>query len=193
MTTSEKKAAFRKRLRAELKNLSPAERAAASTKAVNLFQQQPVWHSACAILLYAPLAEELDVWPLASQALSMGKQLVLLRHQSDGTHYTPHVVTDLERDLVRGPHGIREPRAGCPVFPLNRLDLLLVPGLAFDVRGGRLGRGGGVFDRLLAGAAGVHVGVAFDFQIVDAVPTESHDAKVDCVLTPTRWLVAARD
>ncbi|MBI3874686.1 MAG: 5-formyltetrahydrofolate cyclo-ligase [Verrucomicrobia bacterium] len=193
MSSLEQKAVLRQRLRAELKSFSPAERAAASAKAVNLFQQQPVWHSARAVLLYAPLAEELDVWPLASQALSMGKQLVLLRHQSDGTHYTPRVVTDLERDLARGPHGIREPREECRLVATNQLDLLLVPGLAFDVRGGRLGRGRGVFDRLLAAASGARVGVAFDFQLVDAVPTEAHDAKVDCVLTPTRWLVAARD
>jgi 5-formyltetrahydrofolate cyclo-ligase len=71
---------------------------------------------------------------------------------------------------------------------LNRLDLVLVPGVAFDARGGRLGRGKGFYDRLLSAVNGTKCGVAFDEQIVDAVPVGPLDVLVNCILTPTRWI-----
>jgi 5-formyltetrahydrofolate cyclo-ligase len=66
--------------------------------------------------------------------------------------------------------------------------LILVPGVAFDLRGGRLGRGRGYYDRLLSGLQGYRCGVAFDEQIVDRVPLEPHDASLNCILTPSRWV-----
>jgi 5-formyltetrahydrofolate cyclo-ligase len=92
--------------------------------------------------------------------------------------------------LVVGAFQVREPVAGCPVVAMNRLDLALVPGLAFDARGHRLGRGKGFYDRLLAGFPGRTVGVAFDFQVVAQVPVEPHDIALNAVVTPTRWLEA---
>jgi 5-formyltetrahydrofolate cyclo-ligase len=92
------------------------------------------------------------------------------------------------RELATGPFQVREPVAACPVVPLNRLDLALVPGLGFDARGGRLGRGKGHYDRLLAGFAGMKTGVAFDFQILPEVPREPHDIALNAVVTPTWWL-----
>jgi len=184
---SSDKRGLRESLREALAAVPQRERARASTALVLRLQQQAVWRSTTSLLLFAPLRSEPDIWPLAGAALDACKQLALLRHECDGVHYSPRFVRDLERDLVAGLHGIREPRAECPPVALNQLDLLLVPGLAFDLRGHRLGRGKGVFDRLLAAASGVRVGVAFDCQIVEAVPVEPHDARVDFVLTPTRW------
>jgi 5-formyltetrahydrofolate cyclo-ligase len=73
-----------------------------------------------------------------------------------------------------------------------RLDLVLVPGIGFDVSGRRLGRGQGFYDRLLAGIAGTKCGVAFDQQVVGQIPAEKHDASMNFILTPTRWLEAAK-
>jgi 5-formyltetrahydrofolate cyclo-ligase len=64
----------------------------------------------------------------------------------------------------------------------------LVPGVAFDLHGRRLGRGKGFYDRLLADVRGKTCGVAFDEQIVREVPVEPHDSDVNCILTPTRWI-----
>jgi 5-formyltetrahydrofolate cyclo-ligase len=66
--------------------------------------------------------------------------------------------------------------------------LILVPGVAFDLRGYRLGRGKGFYDQLLAAVRGPTCGVGFDEQIVDAVPVEPHDVRLSCLLTPTRWI-----
>ena len=73
------------------------------------------------------------------------------------------------------------------------IDLVLVPGLAFDAAGGRLGRGGGFYDRFLAtlGPAAARVGVAFDAQILPEVPTDGLDARMSCVVTDARVMPAA--
>ena len=96
-------------------------------------------------------------------------------------------VGDLEADIVTGRFGIREPRTGCARLSLKRLDLILVPGIAFDLDGHRLGRGRGYYDRLLGELQGARCGVAFDQQIVDRVPIEPHDMRLSCIVTPTRW------
>lgn len=83
-----------------------------------------------------------------------------------------------------GHYGIREPID--PVFlPLEAIDVMIIPGVAFDARGNRLGRGGGYYDRLLAAFDGFTAGVAFAFQLVPCVPTEPHDRSVQVVVTET--------
>jgi 5-formyltetrahydrofolate cyclo-ligase len=87
-------------------------------------------------------------------------------------------------DVERGPWSVREPSME---ERIDQLPLLVVPGLAFDPNGGRLGMGGGWYDRFLQQANTV-VGAAFDCQIVPAVPLEVHDVRVDSVVTECRWL-----
>ncbi len=89
---------------------------------------------------------------------------------------------------MSGPFWIPEPKPACAQIPLDALKLVLVPGVAFDLCGRRLGRGRGFFDRLLAEAGGLKCGIAFDEQIVPAIPVESHDVQMDFILTPTRCL-----
>jgi 5-formyltetrahydrofolate cyclo-ligase len=96
-------------------------------------------------------------------------------------------IQDTSRDLQISNFGIREPGTHCTEI-LSQLDLILVPGIAFDLHGRRLGRGKGFYDRLLAGVHGTTCAVAFDEQLVDEVPVESHDIHLNCMLTPTRWL-----
>jgi 5-formyltetrahydrofolate cyclo-ligase len=68
------------------------------------------------------------------------------------------------------------------------LDLILVPGVAFDLQGRRLGRGKGYYDQLLGALHGTRCGVAFDQQVVDEIPMAPHDMTLHCILTPTRWV-----
>jgi len=102
--------------------------------------------------------------------------------------YTACRITDPEKDIRVGQFGIREPNARCEQISLNLLDLILTPGVAFDLHGWRLGRGKGFYDRLLAAVHGTTCGVAFDEQIVAQIPVEPHDTHVNCILTPTRWI-----
>jgi 5-formyltetrahydrofolate cyclo-ligase len=106
----------------------------------------------------------------------------------DNEIYHPRRVTDLRVEIMSGKFGIREPMETCVAIPPNDLDLVLVPGVAFGLDGHRLGRGKGYYDRLLENFTGRKIGVAFDEQIVDAVPSEQNDVRMDLVLTPTRCL-----
>src|SRR5207249_271552 len=161
---------------------------ASSTQACALLKSQPIWQESSSLLFFAPLPEELDVWPLLHDALRAGKTVALPSFSPASANYGACQVADLACDLKTGRFGIREPGDHCQNLPLNRLDLILVPGIAFDLVGRRLGRGKGFYDRLLAAASGVRCGVAFDEQIVDELPAAPHDACVNCILTPTRWI-----
>ena len=100
--------------------------------------------------------------------------------------YSARQVKNLTTEIVIGKFGVRGPAASCAEIPLARFDLVLVPGVAFDWHGHRLGRGKGFYDRILAAASGVKCGVAYDFQLLEEIPTEPHDAPVDFIATPSR-------
>lgn len=187
---AEQKAALRARLRAELRTLAAEARASASAELCARVRASAAWQSARAVLLFFPVASEPDTAPLLTDALAAGKLLALPRFNAAANAYEAVRVIDPVRELATGPFQVREPVAACPTVPLNRLDLALVPGLGFDARGHRLGRGKGHYDRLLAGFTGMKIGVAFDFQIVTEVPREAHDIALDAVVTPTRWIEA---
>jgi len=186
-TFQDAKAALRRQIREKLNAMSGSSRAEASAKARLILEDQPIWKSAKSVLFYAPLPEELDVWPLLERALAAGKVVALPRFIMESEPYIACQISD-DGEVLTGQFGIREPAAHCPEVALNRLDLLLVPGVAFDALGHRLGRGKGYYDRLLSAATGTRCGVAFDQQIVREVPLAPHDAHLNCILTPTRWI-----
>jgi 5-formyltetrahydrofolate cyclo-ligase len=184
----EAKRSLRRKMRAWLGDVTAQQRASASEKACAVLRQQPAWQQAKTLLLFAPLPHELDVWPLVLQAIAKGKTVTLPAFSPQEATYIARQVRHLDADLVIGKFGIREPSPKCPELSLNRLDFALMPGVAFDLHGCRLGRGKGFYDQLLAGVRGIRCGVAFDEQIVDDVPNEPHDLHVNCILTPTRWI-----
>jgi 5-formyltetrahydrofolate cyclo-ligase len=181
------KAALRAKIRAKLKEMPAAERATDSLQACARLEQQPVWQKAKSILFYAPLPEELDIWQLLLDALAAGKTVLLPRFSPEQNAYIACHIKDAAQDIRTGQFGIREPGDACAKISLNRLDLILVPGIAFDLDGCRLGRGRGFYDQLLAVTHGPTCGVAFDQQIVSRIPVEPHDVRLSCILTPTRW------
>ena len=184
----ESKARLRERVLAELAKMSPAAREKKAAAARALLERQGRWQAAQAILFFASLPGELDLWPLLGNALAMGKTVVLPRFNRAGNRYSGCQVTDVVKDLVRGKFGVREPISNCAVFPFNRLDFVLVPGVAFDLHGRRLGRGKGFYDQILTAVRGTTCGVAFDEQVVREVPVGPHDVSLNCLLTPTRWV-----
>lgn len=188
MSILEHKGELRRAMKGRLKAMTPGQRAAASEQARALLEQQEVWKKAKLIFFYAPMAEELDIWPLLRDSLAAGKTVALPRFDAATQRYIPCQVADLTRDMGEGNYGIREPARDCIAIPPNRLDLVLVPGVAFDVHGRRLGRGKGFYDQMLTSVRGTTCGVAFDEQIVEAIPVESHDIHLNCILTPTRWI-----
>jgi 5-formyltetrahydrofolate cyclo-ligase len=188
MNLRDSKAALRLKIRSELKNVLPEKKAADSAKIRTLLRQQAFWQNASSLLCFAPRPEEVDIWPLLEEALVAGKIVALPRFESSAQTYAACRVQNLRNEITAGQFGIREPDSSCVEMPPHKLDLVLVPGVAFDSQGHRLGRGKGFYDRLLIQVRGVKCGIAFDEQLVDAIPAEAHDVRMNFILTPTRGL-----
>src|SRR5690349_20106785 len=122
-------------MRERFKALTEPQRVAASTRARVLLGQQRLWRDARSVLFFDPLKAELDIWPLVAEALGAGKIAALPRFISQTGTYTACPIRDLAQDLEIGRFGIREPVGRCAATPLNKLDLILVPGIAFDLHG----------------------------------------------------------
>lgn len=179
------KATIRSGIRARLSGWDPAARRDASVKLTRRLWELDEWKRARSVLLYAPLKDEPDLWPLVTMALSEGRQVALPVFVAAASAYGARRIQDPERDLVAGRFGVREPGPGCGEVALATLDLVVVPGLAFTQAGWRLGRGGGFYDRLLNATSAVRCGVGRDEQLLAYLPSEPHDAQLDIVLTPS--------
>jgi len=175
----EKKKALRREMRRRLRAMSEETRVAQSQRLVAEIQSAPEYLSAGRIALFAPLPDEPEIFPLASHSLELGKAVFLPRY-NEATHRYEFVrLMDPQTDLTMGNFGALEPLSSLATIGGKPLDFVLVPGLAFDGSGGRLGRGKGFYDRLLERENAFKAGVCFDFQRVDGLPTERHDVKLD--------------
>ena len=183
------KAALREQIRDALQKTSPALRAVESIELCD--RLEPQLQSAHTILFFAPLPDEPDVWPLLEKLLPTKKICALPAFDSATRTYSARRVQNSTRDLSAGKFGVREPAAACAEIPLEQFDLVLVPGVAFDWHGHRLGRGRGFYDRLLAKVRGIKCGVAFDAQMVKEIPASSHDVRMDFIVTPARLVKAS--
>jgi 5-formyltetrahydrofolate cyclo-ligase len=189
----DEKSRLRKEISAKIKATAPEKRKMDSEKLCANLRQQSFFQTAASILFFAPLPEEPDLWPLLNEVLATKKLVALPCFDSENEAYVPRRVDDIHVEIVSGKFGIREPAPTCIAIPLRDLDLVLVPGVAFDTRGHRLGRGKGFYDRLLQNFTGKKIGIAFDEQIVEAVPKEENDVQVDLIVTPTSvWLRQSR-
>jgi len=178
----------RRAVREAWRRVTPQERASASASAMEVLRSRPEWEKARHVMLYAPLADELDVWSLVAEALGQERTVSLPRFVPGQGAYEAARIRDLGLDIVDGHMGIREPTATCPALPWTDLDLVLVPGRAFDPGGQRLGRGKGFYDQMLSTVRCATCGVAMDWQVLPEVPAAAHDRRVNFLLTPTRWV-----
>ena len=136
--------------------------------------------------LYAPLGTEVDALELArllSSARTVYPRAVPGSHRLAFARCSP-------RELVRGALGAREAPASALAVELGTVDCVVLPGIGFSATGYRLGRGGGFYDATLAGMpAARRVGLAFEVQVLDRIPYEPHDARLDALVTESRTLL----
>lgn len=185
------KQAMRSEIRQRLKSLSADELRYASVLACERLTNLPVVREANVVMLYMPLPGEVDVTPAIVHCLEMGKRVCVPEVNWEQRDMTPVELTSIdEASMQETRHGLRVP-AGAKPIAAELVDVVVVPGLAFDANGHRLGRGGGFYDRFLArmheGAA--KVAIAFDAQIIDrppGVPMSVTDVSVDTVVTDQR-------
>ena len=181
------KTAARAEARARLRTISPATRAVAGERIAELIWALPEISGARAILLYASLPEEVPTDSIAHEALRRGITITYPRCLPETRMMTLHVLQELAELSEAGSYGIREPDLACPMVELRDIDVVLVPGLAWDRNGGRLGRGAGYYDRLFANpdCRAFRCGLFFAAQELPEIPVDPWDIALDAVVTET--------
>lgn len=179
-----KKSVLRAKLEARLSGLTAARRKNKSRRILKRFLASSGYRKCVKILVYVSFRNEVETRPLIRRALKDGKEVFVPRVRKEGNNIRIYRIRNMKKDLKKGAYGIWEPhvsgRAGRP----SELDLIVVPGLGFDRKGRRLGRGFGFYDRFLAKAAKAEkIGLAFREQMTAEIPAEKHDVPVHRVIT----------
>ena len=190
----EAKLAMRRQIMASRDAMPAAERAIASEAIASRIRTLPEFASAQAVLLTLPFRNEWDTLPLVRGALAAGKTVAMPRVDAQSRMLELHALANVARDVVAGFQGIPEPLPACPRVAREAIDFVLVPGVAFDRDGRRLGYGGGYYDRLLPllSPRAARVAGAFELQVVERVPAAPHDVAVDTLVTESRVLAIRR-
>ena len=145
----------------------------------------PEFAKAKTVLFYASKKDEVQTFGMIQRALDIGKKVALPITVVEGKNLVLSEIRNLKR-LDEGAFDVLEPMDYAPVAP-EEVDLVIVPGVAFDVRGDRLGHGMGYYDKLLKQMPdALFVGLAFEFQMVEDIPEEEHDVSVHKVVTEER-------
>ena len=177
MTTAQRKEALRRRA-----SLLPKAEAA---HLLERFAQLPEVLAADTVMVFCGVGREPDTAPLIRTLLERG-QKVALPVCLPGRRLEARVISD-ESQLAPGKFGIPEPTT--PAYD-GEIDLVIVPAVAFDAKGRRLGRGGGYYDRFIKKQThAVLVGVGYDFQLVDEVPAARHDQRVHRIILPSKTIL----
>jgi 5-formyltetrahydrofolate cyclo-ligase len=187
MAMLDSKKDLRARMESAILAMSPAERMERGARAQARLAETPEFKAARSVMIYNSDATEIDTHDLVLASLEAGKRVGLPRTEKGSRVLHVLEILDVRRDLERSRFGFKEPLSMLPTIAPESLQLILVPGRAFDAAGNRLGRGGGYYDRFIAHLDGPRlVALAFDCQIVESVPHEAHDRPVDMVLTEER-------
>ena len=151
-----------------------------SRRATEHFTDTDIYRRADTVMLYMPIGKEADTSDMLRRALCDGKRVVLPVTSADGT-ITP-VYADENTAYGKGAFSIPEPTGG-EVASFDDIDVIIVPGLAFDKEGGRVGYGKGCYDRFLPRTNATKIGYCFDRFVCDKIDTDSFDIPVDFLLT----------
>lgn len=186
MTTQTMKQGLRQRIIAGREALSLQDRKRYSIEITREFTKLPDFVRARSVLGLMSFGAEFESDDCVRQVLADGKQLLLPYVNRVTQQLDIYRVDDLETQIRPGSYGIREPiPAHCTLADLDEIDLILLPGVAFARDGSRLGYGGGFYDKLLARLKHrpALVAAAFSLQVVENIPQEPTDRKVDCLVT----------
>lgn len=182
-STQDLKAAIRAEALSKRNALSTDERARKGAEIARLLLGLPEFTSAESVLFYAAFRSEVPTEGLARTSLDMGKKVLMPKVNPQTNSLSKHVIECLS-ELEPGYWGIPEPRTDV-CWRVEEIAFIVVPGVAFDGKGNRIGYGGGYYDRLLPRVKGLRpiVALAFQEQIFERIPASEHDVAMDMVIT----------
>lgn len=181
----ESKAEIRKRLLSLRLSLKKEEVLKKSELALHRVLSLPEWKAAKRILLYSPIKNEVETLGLHQRAIEQGKEIFYPRVRKKGLEVVPVTSSD---DLKSGFYGILEPMDG-ESAPWDVLDLVVLPALAADEWGRRIGYGQGYYDRALKEFRGNSLCLVFDFQILSKIPQDPWDVQCRRVVSDARTIL----
>ena len=178
------KVELRRQLRTRLLSMPADQQKAKSKKACQNLISTEEFQRASIVMLFLSLPHEVDTSDAILHAWQLGKTVVVPKISWQQRHMIPVQITSLETGFSTSSWGLRNPTAGAPI-PFGEIDLVVAPGLGFDRRGNRLGRGASFYDRFFATKElkAARCGLAFAEQVLDAVPVTECDEPVHFLVT----------
>lgn len=182
------------RMHARCAGMSRSARHDASIAACHRLVSLDAFQGASVVLLYLPLADEVDTTPAAIRCFQSARTVCVPRVNWQRAEMTAVEATSFDDDFGQtDTHGLRHPHAGTLILP-RLIDVAVIPGYAFDTHGHRAGRGGNCYRRFLSRLrpSAATVGLAFDAQITDEIPPHLRDVQLDVIVTERRVTRARR-
>lgn len=177
-----KKQEIRLRIKAQRETLGKDTMDLASDAITRAFNGAGLLADLRSVLCYLPVNNEVETKRLIADLRAMEKQVFVPAFDNDSGLYVFAKFNGWDKQEL-GPYGVKQP---VDSGETEKIDLAILPGLAFDLTGNRLGYGKGVYDKLLAKSTAFRVGLAYDFQVLESLPVEEHDLKMDMVITEKR-------
>ena len=172
-------------LRAEIKlkrkNLTKTEIQEKSDKVYNLLFSSGLLESANTVMVYLSAFNEVRTDKIIAKLLATGKRVVAPVTDETAVSITPYYITDIS-ELTKGAYGIFEPPQA-EKAKISDIDAVIVPGIAFDKKGNRMGFGAGYYDRFLADFKGIKIGICYNFQLLDEICADTHDIPMDYIIS----------
>lgn len=191
MGIAQKRQSIRREILKQRENLSPAERATRSKRiaahVIEWIQQSEKSVQACSfktVMVYLSMKSEAETHELIESLFDQGREIIAPVIDTKSGQLVPRRIQNMEKDLVKHRFGMLEPNTNCPIFPPDQLQLIIVPGIAFDSNGYRLGYGKGFYDRFLPTCPNaVTIGIAFHIQLVEDTYPQPWDIPVQHIFT----------
>jgi len=188
MTIFDDKKALRRRILDERKNINIVEKEEMDNKILDKFYESEYYRKSKKIFIYISYDSEINTKGIINKALEDNKKVYVPRTEFKNRLMDAVEIMSLD-NLVESDFGILEPSIKEPYIDPNELDLIVVPGVAFDKQGGRMGYGAGFYDRYFKKISEdnikkvMKVALAYEFQTLEKVPMNDHDIPVDCIIT----------
>lgn len=165
--------------------ITPERKTSSSMAIQKMFISLPLFIEANVIALYSPIHNEVDTMHVINAAISGGKTVLLPAVTVDTIEFRKLSASE---SLICGAYGIPEPDIFSQVFDVDAVDVIVVPGVAFDINGRRIGYGKGFYDKALhkLEGRGRLVAFSYDFQVLDEIVDEHHDVQIDVIITEKR-------
>lgn len=177
---------IRREIKERIRAVSELEKAEKSAIIKARLFKEEAFKKAHVVMFYVSLKDEVNTYSMIDEAIEAGKKVCVPVILKEDKRLIAGHITDRQADLEKQHFGIYQPREGrVREVPLEDIDVVVVPGVAFDRHNVRLGRGHGYYDRFLCGlsAKTKTIGLAFGFQLVDHLPRDSHDVPVTKTIT----------